>query len=58
MQQMEHDDMTTKDQSEQQAPDRRETPKDRRSGSKRLPQGAPAAPLVNDGLELVRDSHC
>ena len=58
MQQIEDDGMARKDQSEQQAPERRrELPKDQRSGNE-PPQSAPPAPLVNDGLELVRDSHC
>jgi hypothetical protein len=64
MQQIEDDDMARKDRSEQPAPERRdpprqapkEVPKHQRSGNERAPESAP--PLQNDGLELVRDSHC
>jgi hypothetical protein len=62
MQQIEDDDMARKDRSEQPAPERRDAPKkvtkDQRSGNERAPESAPPAPLQNDGLELVRDSHC
>jgi len=62
MQQIEDDDMATKDRSEEPALERRKPPedadKDQRSGSERPPQSGPSPPLVNDGLELVRDSHC
>jgi hypothetical protein len=61
MQQIEDDDMARQDRSEQPAPERRDAPrqapKDRRSGNE-SPQSAPSLPLQNDGLELVRDSHC
>ena len=54
--------MATKDRSEEPALERRKPPedadKDQRSGSERPPQSGPSPPLVNDGLELVRDSHC
>jgi hypothetical protein len=56
MQQMEHDDMADKDSREQQASGRRDPPKNSRSGNRRPPQGAPS--ILNDGLELIRDSHC
>jgi hypothetical protein len=65
MQQIEDDDMARKDRSEQPAPERRDAPKevtkevlkDQRSGNE-SPQSAPSPPLQNDGIELVRDSHC
>jgi hypothetical protein len=60
MQQIEDDDMARQDRSEQPAPERdppRQAPRDRRSGNE-SPQSAPSLPLQNDGLELVRDSHC
>jgi hypothetical protein len=52
---MEHDDMASKDHKPQ-VPERLEPPKDSRPDKERLPQGAPS--LLNDRLELVRDSHC
>jgi hypothetical protein len=52
---MEHDDMASKDHPQQ--PSERREPKDSRPEKERLPQGGPP-PLLNDGLELVRDSHC
>jgi hypothetical protein len=61
MQQTRDDDMARKDRSERPAPERRDAPKevtkDQRSRSE-PPQSAPSPPLQNDGLELVRDSHC
>jgi hypothetical protein len=61
MQQIEDDDMARQNRSERPAPERRDpprqAPKDRRSGNE-SPQSAPSPPLQNDGLELVRDSHC
>ncbi len=56
MQQMERDDMADKDSREQQASEQRDPPKNSRSGNRRPPQGAPS--ILNDGLELIRDSHC
>jgi hypothetical protein len=62
MQQIEDDDMARKDRSEEQASERDKPPKDadqdQRSGNERPPQAGPSPPLQNDGLELVRDSHC
>jgi hypothetical protein len=62
MQQIEDDDMAGKDRSEEQASERRKSTKDadrdQRSGNERQPQAGPSPPLQNDGLELVRDSHC
>jgi hypothetical protein len=56
MQQMEHDDMVDKESREQQVSERRDPPKNSRSGNRRPPQGAPS--ILNDGLEVIRDSHC
>jgi len=54
--------MARKDRSEEQASERDKPPKDadqdQRSGNERPPQAGPSPPLQNDGLELVRDSHC
>jgi hypothetical protein len=62
MQQTGDDDMARKDRSDQRAPQRRDAPKevtkDQRSGKEHAPESAPSPPLQNDGLELVRDSHC
>jgi hypothetical protein len=53
---MEHDDMASEQGTDQQAPDQRKEPRDPRSPTPPLPQGGP--PLVNDGLEVPRSSHC
>jgi hypothetical protein len=56
MQQMEHDDMATEDASNKPAATGRKPPRDQRSPSPQQPQIQP--PLLNDGPELRRDSHC
>jgi len=56
MQQMEHDDMATEDASNKPAATGRKPPRDQRSPSPQQPQIQP--PLLNDGPELLRDSHC
>jgi hypothetical protein len=48
--------MAKEEQAQQKSPDRRETPKDSRPGKEPAPHNGP--PLLNDGPELVRDSHC
>src|SRR5215204_3314534 len=55
MQQMEHDDMASEDQKERPF-ERPEHVKDSRSGKER-PSENPS-PLMSDGPELVRDTHC
>jgi hypothetical protein len=58
MQQIEDDDMARQDRSEQPAPERRDAPRQAPKDRNESPQSAPSLPLQNDGLELVRDSHC
>jgi hypothetical protein len=48
--------MASEQGTDQQAPDQRKEPRDPRSPTPPLPQGGP--PLVNDGLEVPRSSHC
>jgi hypothetical protein len=54
---LEHDDMASETRTDQQAPDRRQPPNDPRSAKERPSPGVPM-PLVSDGLEAIRDSHC
>lgn len=48
--------MASNDPNEQQTVEREAPPKDSRPEKERLPHGGP--PLLNEGLEQVRDSHC
>jgi hypothetical protein len=56
LQQLEHDDMSTEDASNKPAATGRKPPRDQRSPLPQQPQIQP--PLLNDGPELLRDSHC
>jgi hypothetical protein len=56
LQQMEHDDMASEHHGDRQAADQRKQPSDPRSPAPPLPQGGP--PLLNEGLEVPRSSHC
>jgi len=57
MQQMEHDDMADERRQDKSATNPRKPPAD---GPSRQPQQPPQvrSPLLDDGPELVRDSHC
>lgn len=55
MQQMEHDDMASEQHQDKSAENPRK-PQDRQSRQPEQPQIQP--PLLSDGPELVRDSHC
>jgi hypothetical protein len=53
---LEHDDMASEQSSEKAGNTGREQPRDQRPPSPRQPHIQP--PFLNDGPELVRDSHC
>jgi hypothetical protein len=53
---MEHGDMASEKRSDQLAAPERETPTDSRLSPPPPPQNRP--PISNDGLELLRSSHC
>jgi len=56
MQQMEHDDMAREQHQDKSSATGQKPPRDRRPPALQQPQIP--SPLSNDGLELVRDSHC
>jgi len=56
MQQMEHDDMASDQYQDKSSATGQKPPRDRRPPAPQQPQIP--SPLSNDGLELVRDSHC
>jgi hypothetical protein len=56
MQQMEHDDMASDQHQDKSSATGQKPPHDRRPAAPQQPQIP--SPLSNDGLELVRDSHC
>jgi hypothetical protein len=53
---LEHDDMASENHGDQRAVKRLETIKDSRSDTKPSPPSH--LPISNDGLELLRSSHC
>jgi len=57
MQQMEHDDMAREQHQDKSAAKPRKTPADGPLHQTRQPPQI-RSPLLGDGLELVRDSHC
>jgi hypothetical protein len=56
LQQMEHDDMAGKQPDDKSSANPRKPPRDGQSRQPEQPQIQP--PLLNDGPELERDSHC